>query len=308
MLSSRLLLALLMATVLGMFIPAVCAEDPPAAASEKYDLKYKFRAGETVRWKVEHRAKIRTTVSGTTQTAETESHSVKLWTIKQLGAKTGNIEFVHSVESILMKQRLSGRQEEVYDSTKDSAPPLAFQEVAKSVGVPLSQVRIDSQGRVIERVNHSSQAGGNDSQIAVPLPEQPIAVGETWSLPTEVELKLDSGAVKKVQTRQQFTLEEVKNGVAVIRTETIILTPVRDPALEAQLVQRQSAGTIRFDIERGRVLSQELSQDKQVVGFRGEASALNYEARFKETLLSDGDLASRPKAGPEPPPGLKLRR
>lgn len=308
MLSSRLLLALLMATVLGMFIPAVCAEDPPAAASEKYDLKYKFRAGETIRWKVEHRAKIRTTVSGTTQTAETESHSVKLWTIKQLGAKTGNIEFVHSVESILMKQRLSGRQEEVYDSTKDSAPPLAFQEVAKSVGVPLSQVRIDSQGRVIERVNHSSQAGGNDSQIAVPLPEQPIAVGETWSLPTEVELKLDSGAVKKVQTRQQFTLEEVKNGVAVIRTETIILTPVRDPALEAQLVQRQSAGTIRFDIERGRVLSQELSQDKQVVGFRGEASALNYEARFKETLLSDGDLASRPKAGPEPPPGLKLRR
>lgn len=308
MCSSRPPLALLVATVLGMFVLAARAEDPPAAASEKYDLRYKFRDGETIRWKVEHRAKIRTTVSGTTQTAETESHSVKRWTIKQIGAKTGNVEFVHSVDSILMKQRLSGRQEEVYDSTKDSQPPLAFQEVAKSVGIPLSQVRIDPSGRVIERVNHSSQAGGNDSQIAVLLPEKPIAVGETWSLPSEVDLKLDSGAVKKVQTRQQFTLEEVKNGVAVIRTETIILTPVRDPALEAQLVQRQSAGTIRFDIERGRVLSQELGQDKHVIGFRGEASALNYEARFQETLLSDSDLASRPKAGPEPPPGLKLRR
>ena len=120
--------------------------------------------------------------------------------------------------------------------------------------------------------------------------------------------RLESGMVKKIQTRQQFKLDSVKNGVAVISTETIILTPVRDPALEAQLVQRQTAGTIRFDIERGRVLSQQMEQDKQVVGFRGETSALNYEARFSETLLSDGAVASRPKAGPEPPPGMKLRR
>jgi hypothetical protein len=56
------------------------------------------------------------------------------------------------------------------------------------------------------------------------------------------------------------------------------------------------------------VLSQQMALDRQVVGFRGEASSLHYEMRFTETLLSDGDLAARPKAGPEPPPGLKLRR
>lgn len=309
MLSARTQLPLLISLgLLGASLPALHGEDPPPADGQKHDLMYKFRDGETIRWKVEHRAKIRTTVSGTSQTAETESHSVKVWKVKQVGAKTGNAEFVHSVESILMKQRLTGRQEEVYDSTKDSAAPLAFADVAKSVGVPLSQVRIDPRGRVMERINHSSQAGGNDSQIAIPLPEKAVAVGETWSLPFEVELRLESGMVKKIQTRQQFKLDDVKNGVAVISTETIILTPVRDPALEAQLVQRQTAGTIRFDIERGRVLSQQMEQDKQVVGFRGETSALNYEARFTETLLSDGDVASRPKAGPEPPPGMKLRR
>jgi hypothetical protein len=302
---SRLRLLALPALLIGTLTNISRADD---SAAEKYDLKYKFRPGETVRWKVEHQAKIRTTVSGTSQTAETESQSVKVWTIKQIGATTGNIEFIHSVDSILMKQRLSGRQEEVYDSTKDSEPPLAFQDVAKSVRVPLSEVRIDPRGRVMERINHSSQAGGNDSQIAVLLPENPVAIGDTWSLPSEVELRQDSGMVKKIQTKQQFTLEAVSNGVAVIRTETIILTPVRDPALEAQLIQRQSAGTIRFDIERGRVMSQELKQDKQVVGFRGETSALNYEARFTETLITDGEVASRPKLGPEPPPGLKLRR
>jgi hypothetical protein len=114
-------LALLIASLLCTSLRALHAADD----AQTYDLKYQFRAGETVRWKVEHRAKIRTTVSGTSQTAETESHSVKVWKVKQVGANTGNVEFVHSVESILMKQRLSGRQEEVYDSTKDSEPPLA---------------------------------------------------------------------------------------------------------------------------------------------------------------------------------------
>ncbi len=296
---------------LALIVPAqrtLRAEDAPAPTGAKYDLRYKFQTGETLRWKVEHQAKIRTTVSGTSQTAETESYSVKVWKIKQVGEKTGNAEFVHSVESILMKQRLTGRQEEVYDSTKNEQPPLAFQEVAKSVGVPLSQVRIDPRGRIIDRINHSSQAGGNESQITIPLPDNPVAAGEMWSLPFEVELRQDSGMVVKVQTKQQFKLEDVQNGVAVISMETIILTPLRDPALEAQLVQRQTAGTVRFDIERGRVISQQMDQDKRVVGFRGEASSLNYEARFAETLLSDGGVAARPKLGPEPPPGLKLRR
>jgi hypothetical protein len=289
-------------------LAALRAEDPPPAAGQKYDLKYKFREGEVLRWKVEHRARIRTTVSGTSQTAETESHSVKVWKVKQVGEKTGNAEFEHSVESILMKQRLTGRQEEVYDSTKDSEPPLAFQEVAKSVGVPLSQVRIDPRGRVMERINHSPQAGGMDSQITIPLPEKPIAVGDAWSLPFEVEVRLESGMVKKVQLRQQFKLEEVAGGVARIATDTVVLTPVRDPALESQLIQRQTTGTVRFDIERGRVLSQQMDQSKQVVGFRGETSSLDYETRFMETLLSDGGVAARPRIGPEPPPGLKLRR
>jgi len=61
--------------------------DPLPAAEEssdsdeakKYTLKYQFQPGEALRWKVEHRASIRTTVSGTTQTVETLSTSVKVW-------------------------------------------------------------------------------------------------------------------------------------------------------------------------------------------------------------------------------------
>ena len=294
--------ALLVIVALGTSAWAADAADPPAAekkTEKKYDLKYKFRPGETVRWKVEHRAKIRTTISGTTQTAETESYSVKVWKVQKV-SESGNFAFEHSVESILMKQRLSGRQEEVYDSTKDKEPPVAFQQVAKSVGVPLSLVAMDPTGKILKREDRQPQAS-SDSQMTVPLPAEPVAVGHTWNVPLEVEVKLENGVVKKIQTRQQFKLEEVKNGVATISTETVVLTPVRDPAIEAQLIQRASSGTVRFDIEAGRVLGQQMDLDKQVFGFRGEASTMQYQTRFIEKLLTDDTAARVKPAGPELP-------
>ena len=288
----------LLVVTLGVSAWAADTADPPTA-DKKYDLKYKFRSGETIRWKVEHRAKIRTTISGTTQTAETESFSVKVWKVQKV-SESGNFAFEHSVESILMKQRLSGRQEEVYDSTKDGEPPVAFQQVAKSVGVPLSLVAMAPTGKILKRQDRQPQAS-SDSQITVPLPAEPIAVGHTWNVPLEVEVKLESGVVKKIQTRQQFKLEEVKSGVATISTETVVLTPVRDPAIEAQLIQRASSGTVRFDIEAGRVLGQQMDLDKQVFGFRGEASTMQYQTRFVEKLLSDDTAARVKPAGPELP-------
>src|SRR5487761_720699 len=75
-------------------IPATVAE-PPQAGTKAYKLRYKFKPGETVRWEVEHRAKVRTTVSApapsgappadvvasSTQTAETLSTSIKVWKV-----------------------------------------------------------------------------------------------------------------------------------------------------------------------------------------------------------------------------------
>lgn len=279
--------------------PAEKPTDKPAAML--HDLRYKFKPGEFIRWKVEHRATIRTTIGGTTQTAETESHSVKVWRVMKVGTP-GNVQFEHSVESILMKQRLTGRQEEVYDSTKDKEPPVGFQEVAKSVGVPLSQVAMDPFGRIIERKDRTPTSGAGESQIALPLPPKPVEIGYTWSIPQDVEVKLEGGAVKKIQTRQQFKLEDVKNGIATIAIDIAILTPVRDPAIEAQLIQRASSGQVKFDIDAGRIVSHQTDLDKQVFGFSGETSTMHYSMRFAETLLPPNQTAAKPKvAGPELP-------
>lgn len=266
---------------------AVAEESTPPKGPTTYTLRYKFRPGQTLRWEVIHRAKVKTTVGGTTQTAETVSVSVKAWRIKDV-RPDGTTTFEHMVESVDMSQKLTGRQEVRYNSKTDAKAPLGFETIAESVGVPLAVVTMDDRGIVRHRQRLPVKAAAsNEGPMTVPLPEKPVAVGDRWSLPAEVEVPLPGGTVKKIKTVQNFTLRDVQSGVATIEVATQILTPIHDPAVEAMLIQRESTGTVRFDIEPGRVLGQQMDVDKRVVGFRGQASSLHYLTRFTEELLPE---------------------
>jgi hypothetical protein len=265
-----------------------------AADAEKYTLRYKFQPGETVRWEVQHRSKIRTAVSGTTDTTETLTTSLKAWRVTEV-RPDGSATFQHSFEWIDMRNSLSGREETRYNSRTDAKPPAGFQDVAKLVGVPLSTVTIDAKGKVLHRQDTRPRPAAapeksslqNEGWMTIPLPEEPVAVGHVWSLPLDIEIPLEGGGVKKIKAVQQFALEEVKTGVATIRVSTDILTPITDPAVESQLVQRETAGKVRFDIDAGRVISQQIDIDKHVVGFRGDASSIHYLNRFSQQLLPE---------------------
>lgn len=273
--------------------------------AEKYTLRYKFQPGETIRWDVEHRSNVRTSVSGTTQTAETTSFSQKAWRVT--GVKPdGTATFEHRVDWVDMRQRLTGRDEVRYNSRTDKKPPVGYESAAKSVGVPLSTVTMNGSGKVLHRVRKGPkpQAGGaptNDGTQAegwmtIPLPEQPVPIGYSWSVPSDIDVPLEGGAVKHVKAIQQFKLEDVKTGVATIHVSTEVLTPITDPKIESQLVQREAAGYVRFDIDAGRILSQQMDIDKHVVGFRGDASSIHYVNRFTERLVAD-DVKTADKSG-----------
>jgi hypothetical protein len=282
---------------LAATLPAlVLAVSAAAGEPEKYLLRYKFHPGETVRWEVEHRSNVRTTVAGTTQTAETLSLSLKAW--RFTGARPdGAATFEHSVERVDMRQKLTGRDEVRYNSQTDRKPPLGFEDVARSVGVSLSVVTMDAEGRVLHRDRRERKPRAaaaplpsptpTDGWMTIPLPREAVPVGYTWSFPQNIDIPLPSGGVKRIKSQQQFTLEQVKTGVATIRVATEILTPVTDPAIESQLVQREATGWVRFDIDAGRVLGQQLDIDKHVVGFRGDASSIHYVNRFSEHLVSE---------------------
>ncbi len=279
--------------------PATASTAGPATG-KTYLLRYKFNKGETLRWDVEHQATVRMTVGGTTQTADTFSKSVKLWKVSQVD-KQGRVTFIHSVESIQMRQKFSGRQEITYDSTTDKEAPVGFQDVAKSVGQPLSSITLDATGKILKRDDLEAAKAAGSKNVTIPLPEEPVAIGYKWTMPDDIVVSDRGGQPKKIERRQQFTLEEVKNGFATIKVETQVLTPVSDPSIEAQLVQGETNGTMRFDLQAGRMTLQELSLDKHVVGVQGDTSAMHYTTRFTERLApSSTATAAKPVAGPQP--------
>jgi hypothetical protein len=241
--------------------------EPPQDDLPRYTLRYRFHPGETVRWEVVHRKKVDTTVSGTSQTTETFSKSVKVWQVGQVEAD-GTATFEQSVEDVDMRHKMGDLDEVRYNSQTDQQPPLGYEHLAESLGVVFSVVTMNAQGEIVNRrwkpVKAAAQSEG---QITIPFPQEPVPVGHTWSRPHMVEVKTNAGTVKKVKTRQKFTLENVKMGVATIAVAT------------------QSRGTVKFDIDAGRILSQQMDVDRQVVGHPNSASSFHYLTRFTERLL-----------------------
>lgn len=293
---TRVFWRLAVGTVGLMVLAAAAAADTrdtatAKAPSAKYTLRYKFRPGETLRWKVVHRARVEASVGGTSQTTETVTSSVKVWTVKEV-KPNGPATFEQFVENVDMWQKLTGRMEVRYNSQTDKTPPVGFENVAKSIGVPLSRTTIDPQGKILNREHLTARPNAQqEGLITIPLPDAPVAIGESWSYPCDIEVPLEGGRIKRIKSRQSFTLEEVKNSVATVRVATQILTPVDDPAVEAQLMQRDSAGTVSFNIETGKVVGQQMDTDKRVVGFRGQASSLHYRTRFTEELVAESAVA-----------------
>lgn len=267
------------------------AKQPPASATEnakspRYQLAYKFQSGEVLRYEVRHSTSQRTSIDGTTQESQTRSESVKAWKVTDV-LPSGQIEFVHLVEWVKMSNQVSGQPKVSYDSRKDAKPPRNFDQVAAAVGVPLSVVRISPSGVIASREQkHPQPKPTEDMPITLELPKEPIAVGQSWSRTYDLVVDRASGAKQKVRTRRHCRLAEVTAGVAKIEVEYEILTAV-EPYVRARLIDRLSRGVVRFDVERGRLVSQRLDVDERIVGFAGvqKASSTHFLSRLEEKLL-----------------------
>ncbi len=260
------------------------AQAPQTPAGPKYQLQYKLAAGEQLVSKVVHFAETRTTMADHQEESTSRTTSEKVWEVKSV-SPAGEMTFEYRINSVNLAQSVGEAEELSYNSETDETVPDVFKQVASTINKPLANVTINSQGQVLNRDKELKTPQLGIGELTVPLPADPIAVGAQWSVPRELRVKLESGAHKTIKVRELYTLEKVSAGVATIRVATQPLTPVKEPAVDAQLVQQLSQGTIKFDLDRGRFLSKVLNWSDEVVGFRGPDTSLRYDAKFTEELL-----------------------
>jgi hypothetical protein len=66
--------------------------------------------------------------------------------------------------------------------------------------------------------------------------------------------------------------------------------------VELELVQRMMTGQVKFDIEKGRVVSQKMGVDKRIIGFAGPTSSMQYVMKMEEKLLKDEPTTAKAKS------------
>ena len=273
------------------------AEVPAKPDTKKYDLHYKIKRGDVLRYDVTHRASIRSTIDKTTEGAQTKTDSVKAWKVTDV-LPSGNIEFTNIVEKVHMVNQLPDKDPTEYDSTTDTTAPAGFEDAAKAVGVPLSMMQITPKGKVVKReLKIPGQAAEDDAAIVLRLPEEAVSIGDTWDEPFEIQVKLQDKTNKTIQTRRHHKLTDVKTGIATIAVTYQVLSPI-DATIETQIVQRLMEGEVRFDIAKGIVVGQQMDIDKSVIGFAGPTSSMQYIMKMEEKLLiNESKMADdKPKA------------
>jgi len=266
--------------------PGQPADNAGQSAKPKHLLAYKFSAGETLRWAVSHNAVVETTIQGTTQVATTHSDSVKVWRVDDVS--NGSVATViYSVESVRMTNKLPNRAPQEYDSQKQDEPPPGFETVADAIGVPLTTMRINQHGAVLQREKQHAQSGSGDGPVTMSLPSEPVAVGHVWMEPQSIEVRDKEGIARRIEVRRRYELKKIDDGIATIEVEFQVLDPAvrNDPTIMVQLVQRHNSGIIEFDIEHGRVIKQKLDVDRRVLDFSGPSSRMHYVMHFTERLL-----------------------
>lgn len=271
-------------TTLALGMVCAAAAAPLSAADADYALQYKFEQGEQVRYRVVHMAKTKTRMGDTEETSQVRTVSIKVWDITEVSDE-GDVRFNHGVASVEMSQQAGDAEEIRWDSTSEAIPPVQFSKVADRLGKTLGWIRINAQGQVRERSDssvESSSLGMGD--VTMPLPANRVKIGDNWAVPREVRTRNEAGTQKIIKIRELYTLEKVQTGIATISVRSEPLTPIEDQTVKSQLVQQLSNGTIRFDIDAGRVISRQLDWDETVVGFQGASSMMEYRARLTEEL------------------------
>ncbi|TWU41452.1 hypothetical protein Q31b_28990 [Novipirellula aureliae] len=254
---------------------------------ERFTLAYSLQPGEKIRYEVTHQAKTKTRIRGAEEVSQVHTISQRHWDVLP-SSTDGEMTFEHTVDSVEMTQQQGEEDEIRWDSQSGNEPPSVFSLVAEQMGKKLATVTINTHGHEIKREDHAgSKASLGMGTLTLQLPEEPVAIGQSWTVPHEVKARLENGEIKIIKIQERYTLEKVQTGVANLSLRSEPLTPMRDESVRAQVVQQLSNGEIRFDIDNGRMLSKQLDWDETVIGFQGPNSLMEYRARMTEQLVDD---------------------
>ncbi|MGI9495096.1 MAG: hypothetical protein ACR2NK_03530 [Mariniblastus sp.] len=260
--------------------------------NQVYQIKYKLKKGEEIRWNFEHVVTTKFQMAGEVEESSSRSENVKLWKVANVD-QLGNITFAYTIESVKMWQQVGDTDPVSYDSKTDNEIPQEYAGTADEVGKPLAIFSIAPNGTILDRKSNLKQDVFGVGKVTIPLPEKAVPVGYEWNVPIVLSAN-DENGTKKLKARIHYELAKVKENKAYIRFKTEVLTPVKSEKIKSTIMQKMTKGIVVFDMELGRPVLQQVQWDEKAQGFEGADSYLKYVARMSEKIIfnSNGKTAA----------------
>lgn len=268
-----------------------------AAAQQQYELKYRLRKGELLRWQVEHTATTKTHMANETEEMSSRSKSVRCWKVVNVDSK-GNMIFEHSIESLEAWEQVGETEPIAYNSLTDETPPPYYESTAEKLGRTLATLTVAPSGQIINRQSNLDTADFGMGDVLIPMPDKPIAVGHRWSVPKQFQAENEEGEIQQFAARVVYELQKVIDGQAYLTFKTEVLTPLNSEKAHSQLLSKLSRGVAVFDLERGLIVQRTIEWNEKVQGFEGADSLLQYLAKLNERLLEGAEVGAKQSLKP----------
>ncbi len=133
--------------------------------------------------------------------------------------------------------------------------------------------------------NASPSGSSNAVTFLMPLPETPVAVGDTWREMIPANVRVTEEISRQINILRTFRLESVEHGIATISFRSSVEAAVKSPTMRSQLIKATPKGTLTLDIERGVMLKREIRYDETVLNAIGPNSVVLCHGTSTEELL-----------------------
>jgi hypothetical protein len=265
---------------------AACSLAAPAAAQAP---QFRWKSGQVLTYRV----------SQTTEAVETLKDQdplkttvkldlVKRWQVVSVDA-AGTATLQMMLASLRMENRPPTGEAMVFDSAAPGkSDPQLGQEMAKYVGPPLTVVRLDARGQLVE-VKESKFGPESRLQSDLPfklvLPPGPFAVSQTWDRTYQIKLDPPQGAGESYDATQTYTCKVLAGGRAVVHLATSLKTPPESPADRLPLLPLMPEGDLTFDTASGVLKAVRYQFGQDLDEHRGEGSKYQFKSTYSEDLV-----------------------
>jgi hypothetical protein len=258
---------------------------PTAAADAAEALRWKFRAGETLRFSIEHKMSMTAKAMGTEHKSNQTQTVEMSWKVQSVDA-SGEAEITQRMDRIRLRVVSPPLMPLDFDSATTKADPPGFEAITRQVKALVGAeftFKLKPDGEItdvklspetLKRLRESNPSGAPDAefsekavkdnllvQLSPPsLPEGPIEPGKSWSpKPTRMPLPFATLVLDKTYT---FKGPDPNSpNLMLVGIDTAVKAePVEGADIKATIRKQEGTGTMTFDGQAGRLANVRLSQ------------------------------------------------